>query len=327
MRGESMRHLKTGFGVFLLLFLWGCAEENAQSVASVDAVDVEAGGVPSTVDVEEDAITAVTLAFPEISCENIPCSGAGQCVVVDGVVQCDCDPGYTSVGLKCYPQITCGNGQLDPGEYCDPSWDDTPFSCSEQDPAFASGQGKCDTFCQLDLTDCIPHGACGNGVLEEGEQCDDGNTTHFDGCSATCKDENAEGEKDHCTDDVILYSGVEGGVDLSCYEEASAQAQVSSQVEQIRVRFHVMVSDAGDWSVEQGSLEAYFPVWNGILDKLGIQLVWDGTVLTHVDEGLFEIAGNGEVNALFGLERDPEAIDIYFVHSLLSLNQYRSHPI
>ena len=91
-------------------------------------------------------------------------------------------------------------------------------------------------------------------------------------------------------------------------------------MEQIRVRFHVMVSDAGDWSVEQATIEAYFPVWNGILDKLGIQVVWDGTVLPHVNEGLFEIAGNAEVNALFGLERDPEAIDIYFVHSLLSLN-------
>jgi cysteine-rich repeat protein len=27
---------------------------------------------------------------------------------------------------------------------------------------------------------------CGNGVLDPGEQCDDGNTLNFDGCSATC---------------------------------------------------------------------------------------------------------------------------------------------
>jgi TonB family protein len=28
---------------------------------------------------------------------------------------------------------------------------------------------------------------CGNGSLEAGEQCDDGNTTGGDGCSATCR--------------------------------------------------------------------------------------------------------------------------------------------
>ena len=28
---------------------------------------------------------------------------------------------------------------------------------------------------------------CGNGVIEPGETCDDGNTTSGDGCSATCQ--------------------------------------------------------------------------------------------------------------------------------------------
>jgi cysteine-rich repeat protein len=28
---------------------------------------------------------------------------------------------------------------------------------------------------------------CGNGVLEAGEECDDGNTDSGDGCSATCQ--------------------------------------------------------------------------------------------------------------------------------------------
>ncbi len=31
--------------------------------------------------------------------------------------------------------------------------------------------------------------ACGNGAVETGEQCDDGNTTNYDGCSAQCKTE------------------------------------------------------------------------------------------------------------------------------------------
>ena len=28
---------------------------------------------------------------------------------------------------------------------------------------------------------------CGNGIVEPGEQCDDGNTLNFDGCSSTCR--------------------------------------------------------------------------------------------------------------------------------------------
>ncbi len=32
---------------------------------------------------------------------------------------------------------------------------------------------------------------CGNGVIETGEECDDGNTVSGDGCSATCQDEAA----------------------------------------------------------------------------------------------------------------------------------------
>lgn len=31
---------------------------------------------------------------------------------------------------------------------------------------------------------------CGNGIVEAGEQCDDGNTTNGDGCSSTCQLEN-----------------------------------------------------------------------------------------------------------------------------------------
>src|SRR5262249_20791835 len=41
--------------------------------------------------------------------------------------------------------------------------------------------GHCDV-------NCTPPG-CGNGVIDPGEQCDDGNTTSCDGCSSTCQSE------------------------------------------------------------------------------------------------------------------------------------------
>lgn len=30
---------------------------------------------------------------------------------------------------------------------------------------------------------------CGNGQIDEGEQCDDGNNNNGDGCSSLCKEE------------------------------------------------------------------------------------------------------------------------------------------
>jgi cysteine-rich repeat protein len=52
------------------------------------------------------------------------------------------------------------------------------------------GTGEAASAC---VENCSPGAAaepvCGNGAVEIGEQCDDGNTTSGDGCSATCRTE------------------------------------------------------------------------------------------------------------------------------------------
>jgi cysteine-rich repeat protein len=62
----------------------------------------------------------------------------------------------------------CGNGVVDPGEVCD--WADP------------TNGNRC-------RTDCLHLATCGDHVIDSyaGEQCDDGNTTSGDGCSATCQ--------------------------------------------------------------------------------------------------------------------------------------------
>ncbi len=45
-----------------------------------------------------------------------------------------------------------------------------------------SGDG-CSTTCQVERNNPV----CGNGTVESGEQCDDGNTQNGDGCSSTCR--------------------------------------------------------------------------------------------------------------------------------------------
>jgi cysteine-rich repeat protein len=47
-----------------------------------------------------------------------------------------------------------------------------------------NGDG-CSASCTTE-TPPPPHACCGDGHLDAGEQCDDGNTTNGDGCSATC---------------------------------------------------------------------------------------------------------------------------------------------
>jgi len=63
----------------------------------------------------------------------------------------------------------------------------------------------CSATCQTETT---PAAVCGNGVVEAGEQCDDGNTTSGDGCSATCQTETPPGNVVVCQTLSPLPSGV-----------------------------------------------------------------------------------------------------------------------
>jgi cysteine-rich repeat protein/YVTN family beta-propeller protein len=49
-----------------------------------------------------------------------------------------------------------------------------------------SHQGDTELSCSDSETDARPTIRCGNGIPQTGEECDDGNTTDGDGCSATC---------------------------------------------------------------------------------------------------------------------------------------------
>ncbi|HXN33968.1 MAG TPA: DUF4215 domain-containing protein, partial [Polyangiaceae bacterium] len=47
--------------------------------------------------------------------------------------------------------------------------------------------GASDGSCDADVCDDAPVAVCGDGVINGTEQCDDGNTTPADGCSASCR--------------------------------------------------------------------------------------------------------------------------------------------
>jgi fibro-slime domain-containing protein len=116
------------------------------------------------------------------------------------ILDCDADP------AACLPPGVCGDGKPGLGESCDDgnttNGDGCSSMCQIEAPYWACTFGKpcidvrdCAALVDAGLTDggdggCVapPKAAvCGDGTLDPGEACDDGNVTGGDGCSFDCK--------------------------------------------------------------------------------------------------------------------------------------------
>lgn len=117
------------------------------------------------------------------------CTGLGYDA---GTLSCDGSCNYTG----CYNYV-CGNGTLEPGEQCDLT-EFGGLGCSDFDD-FDGGTLLCNALCVIETDGCIQNAVCGNGALEAGEQCDDGNTSDGDGCDSSC---NLEGYGGYCGDGI-----------------------------------------------------------------------------------------------------------------------------
>ncbi len=140
---------------------------------------------------------------------GVVCNGSGSCVsthCADGVQDADetdtdcggatCAP--CSDGKKCLQGSDCVDRVCNGSHLCAaPSCADGVRNGNETDvdcggsvcPTCANGkQCQIGTDCTSgDCTTNVCTALCGNAVRESGEQCDDGNITNLDGCSATCQ--------------------------------------------------------------------------------------------------------------------------------------------
>lgn len=136
------------------------------------------------------------------NCQDAVCDGTGGTTTVNNnsdipVDALDCTIGVCNMGVGSQSPVTSGT------------------ACDDNGGQVCDGAGacvQCVTGAQCPLSGvCLPTNVCeapicGNLLIQSGEQCDDGNTTSGDGCSATCQDEfcgdgiDNDGTNEECDD-------------------------------------------------------------------------------------------------------------------------------
>ncbi len=135
---------------------------------------------------------------------------------------CTLEPGYAcpTAGAACIDLWVCGNGIVDPGEVCDDgntvAGDGCSATCTTVESGWTCPKGANNTGgpCTKPFAS-----VCGDGILESGESCDDGNAVSNDGCSSTCLTEagwNCPAQGQPCT--LIEFCG-DGVLDLATGEQ------------------------------------------------------------------------------------------------------------
>jgi hypothetical protein len=118
---------------------------------------------------------------PGEDCDGANLRGATSCRDIDpyftgGMLACDTCAWDLS---HCWTNGMCGNGVVDPGEDCEPALFSTLLTedklCSKFPPHTGPSLVQCGaTSCLYDFGGCdgAPAPVCGNGIVEENEQCD-----------------------------------------------------------------------------------------------------------------------------------------------------------
>ncbi len=175
------------------------------------------------------------------------CDAACQWICGDGVAHPPTEPcdsgGVNTAGCNFDCTLpTCGDGLTNTaaGEQCDDSGesatcddDCTAVSCGDGNVNATAGEEcdppngvNCDALCQRIAS-------CGDGVLDSGEQCDDGNNVSGDGCSATCQSES----NDLCANAFPVCPGNYNGTTATATVDGSTTCGSSNSTRDVWYRY------------------------------------------------------------------------------------------
>lgn len=251
----------------------GCCPDGATMLTDADCAAECGNGAVETGEACDTAIAAGPGACPATCNDGLACTvdtlaSAGTCQAACATTNITtpidgdgcCPPGFTSIhDNDCVPG--CGNGVVEAGEICDTAIASgagrCPTSCSDglscttdvlsgagtcaascghaTISTCAAADGCCPGSCNANTdSDCAP--ACGNQVVESGEQCDDGNTNPGDACDAcrlTVQPPTAFRMTDLDLRDPHIFVEFIGCVDVtdSSFLPFSVNAEVQSSIE------------------------------------------------------------------------------------------------
>lgn len=210
-----MRTTSCGPAILLVLAASGCLCGDARlrelcpdGTPAVDGRCPENSCGNGTLEATELCDTAVASGSGGCPTE-VTCRPSGECETAE-LVGAACQLRCARAPLDCDPD--CGDGELDPGERCDPAIESgvgaCPASCAPKGPCWrvaregercdvacvderigdlAEGDGCCPPRATHDLdSDCPAETTCGNGRLDSGEACDSAIRAGPGACPASC---------------------------------------------------------------------------------------------------------------------------------------------
>ena len=212
-----------------------CVVSESVACSAIDACHAAGTCDPSTGLCSNPARDDGSPCDDENACTETDVCQAGECVGTNPVVckaagpcydRGSCDPG---TGVCSTPPLPDGTACSD-GSFCDGDETCRAGACtSGVPPCSADGCDEAGKRCEN----------CGNGSVDQGEECDDGNSISGDGCETTCHKSICYGD---CSSDlVVTEEEIRAGITL-IFDETGVPSCPSFDVDgDDRVRSHEIV--------------------------------------------------------------------------------------